>query len=228
LLEKEMKRLGVKVSDKDELARLFKYDSQEDFLATIGYGGISAHTVVMKLVAQTEVPKVTTPAAATKTVSSVIKVLGVGDMLTRLGECCHPVTGDAIIGYITRSRGVTVHKQDCPNVIHEREKERLIEVEWGQSEAVYPAKIRVDAWDRVGLIRDITAVVAEDKVNITSVSFMNKDDHTTSTLLSLEIKGLAQLSRIMEKIESVRGVIEANRVGDEAVLKSVPQTAPGN
>jgi GTP diphosphokinase / guanosine-3',5'-bis(diphosphate) 3'-diphosphatase len=227
LLEKEMKRLGIKVSDKDEIARLFKFDSQEDFLAAIGYGGISAHTVVMKLVAQTEAPKVTAPAAAAKTASSVIKVLGVGDMLTRLGECCHPVPGDAIIGYITRSRGVTVHKQDCPNVVHEREKERLIEVEWGQVEAVYPTKIRVDAWDRVGLIRDITAVVAEEKVNITSVSFMNKDDHTTSTLLSLEIKGLAQLSRIMEKIESVRGVIEANRVGDEAVLKPAPQTTSG-
>ena len=139
-------------------------------------------------------------------------------MLTRLGECCHPVPGDAIIGYITRSRGVTVHKQDCPNVIHEKEKERLIEVEWGQAEAVYPAKVQVEAWDRVGLVRDITTVVAEEKVNITSVSFANRDDHTTSTLLNLETKGLAQLSRMMEKIEGVRGVISVNRVGDETVL----------
>ena len=79
----------------------------------------------------------------------------------------------------------------------------------------------MEAWDRVGLVRDITTVVAEEKVNITSVSFANKDDHTTSTLLNLETNGLAQLSRIMEKIEGVRGVISVNRVGDETVLKSV-------
>jgi GTP pyrophosphokinase len=227
LLEKELKRLGIKAPEKDELAKIFKYDDTDDFLAAVGYGGISAHTVVMKLVAQNEPTKVVTPAVS-KEPASIIKVLGVGDMLTRLGECCHPVPGDSIIGYITRSRGVTVHKQDCPNVVHEREKERLIEVEWGQAEAVYPAKVQVEAWDRVGLVRDITSVVAEEKVNITSVSFSNRDDHTTSTLLQLETKGLAQLSRIMEKIEGVRGVIGVNRVGDETVLKSAAQTNPGS
>jgi guanosine-3',5'-bis(diphosphate) 3'-pyrophosphohydrolase len=225
LLEKELKRLGVKFPDKDEMAKLFKYDDTEDFLAAVGYGGISAHTVLMRLVAQNEPAKVVT--APAKAVPSVIKVLGVGDMLTRLGECCHPMPGDSIIGYITRSRGVTVHRQDCPNVIHEREKERLIEVDWGQAEAVYPAKVQVEAWDRVGLVRDITNVVAEEKVNITSVSFSNKDDHTTSTLLNLETKGLAQLSRIMEKIEGVRGVISVSRVGDVTLLKSVVPGSPG-
>jgi len=149
-------------------------------------------------------------------------------MLTRLGECCHPVPGDLIIGYITRSRGVTVHKQDCPNIIHEREKERLIEVEWGQAETVYPAAVQVEAWDRVGLVRDITAVVAEEKVNITSVSFANRDDHTTLTLLHLETSGLSQLSRMMEKIEGIRGVISVNRVGEETMLKSMPAGGAGN
>jgi GTP diphosphokinase / guanosine-3',5'-bis(diphosphate) 3'-diphosphatase len=216
-----LKRLGIKVPDKNEIARLFKYDDADDFLAAVGYGGINAHTVVMKLVSQTETTKVVTPAAVSKAPTSVIKVLGVGDMLTRLGECCHPLPGDAIIGYITRSRGVTVHKQDCPNVIHERAKERLIEVEWGQAEAVYPAKVQVEAWDRVGLVRDITSVVAEEKVNITSVSFANRDDHTTSTLLNLETSGLSQLSRIMERVEGVRGVISVSRVDDETVLKPI-------
>jgi guanosine-3',5'-bis(diphosphate) 3'-pyrophosphohydrolase len=227
LLEKEMKRLGIKFSEKDELAALFKFDSLEDFLAAIGYGGISAHTIAMRLVSQNEAPRVVAPSTVTRTPSSSIKVLGVGDMLTRLGECCHPEPGDAIIGYITRSRGVTVHKLNCPNVIHEREKERLIEVEWGQVEAVYLAKIQVEAWDRVGLVRDITTVVAEEKVNITSVSFNNRDDHTTSTLLHLETQGLSQLSRIMEKIEGVRGVISVTRIGDEAELKTVAQGIPG-
>jgi GTP diphosphokinase / guanosine-3',5'-bis(diphosphate) 3'-diphosphatase len=226
LLEKELKRLGIKFTEKDELAKLFRYESTDDFLAAIGYGGVSAHTVVMKLVTQTEPTKVVTPAVA-KATTSVIKVLGVGDMLTRLGECCHPVPGDLIIGYITRSRGVTVHKHDCPNIIHEREKERLIEVEWGQAETVYPAAVQVEAWDRVGLVRDITAVVAEEKVNITSVSFANRDDHTTLTLLHLETSGLSQLSRMMEKIEGIRGVISVNRVGEETMLKSMPAGGAG-
>jgi guanosine-3',5'-bis(diphosphate) 3'-pyrophosphohydrolase len=228
LLDKELKRLGIKVAERDELAKLFRYDDPDDFLAAIGYGGISAHTVVMKLVSQVEPPKVVSAHAASKVVPTAIKVLGVGDMLTRLGECCHPMPGDAIIGYITRSRGVTVHKQTCPNVIHEREKERLIEVEWGQAEVIYPAKVLVEAWDRVGLVRDLTAIIAEEKVNIASVSFANRDDHTTSTLLNLETQGLAQLSRIMEKLESVRGVIGVNRVGDETVLKSVSPVEAGD
>jgi GTP diphosphokinase / guanosine-3',5'-bis(diphosphate) 3'-diphosphatase len=221
LLEKEFKRLNIKMSNVDDLSRLFKYDDTEDFLAEVGYGGITAHTVAMKLVAQTEIPRVITTAAGPKKPASLIKVLGVGDMLTRVAECCHPAPGDAIIGYITRSRGVTVHKLECPNVVHEREKERLIEVEWGVTETVYPAKVQVEAWDRMGLIRDITTLVAEEKVNIASVSFANRDDNTAVTLLSLETNGLAQLSRIMEKIEGVRGIISVNRVGDEAVLAPV-------
>jgi guanosine-3',5'-bis(diphosphate) 3'-pyrophosphohydrolase len=212
LLERELKRLGIKAPDKDELAKLFRYDDTDDFLAAIGYGGVSAHTVVMKLVTQVDATKVISPASLTKATTSVIKVLGVGDMLTRLGECCHPVPGDAIMGYITRSRGVTVHKQTCPNVVHEKDVERLIEVEWGLAKTVFPAKVQVEAWDRVGLVRDITTVVAEEKVNIASVSFANKDDHTTLTILTLETSGLAQLSRMMEKIEGVRGVISINRI----------------
>ena len=105
LLERELKRLGIKAPEKDELAKLFHYDDTDDFLAAIGYGGVSAHTVVMKLVTQVDAAKIVTPGAVAKAVTSVIKVLGVGDMLTRLGECCHPIPGDAIIGYITRSRG---------------------------------------------------------------------------------------------------------------------------
>jgi GTP diphosphokinase / guanosine-3',5'-bis(diphosphate) 3'-diphosphatase len=221
LLEKEFKRLNIKVSNVDDMAKLFKYDNTDDFLAEVGYGGITAHNVAMKVVTQTEMPRIVTPSVVQKKPTSVIKVLGVGDMLTHIGECCHPAPGDAIIGYITRSRGVTVHRQDCPNVLHETEKERLIEVEWGLAENVYPAKVQVEAWDRMGLIRDITTLVADEKVNIASVSFANRNDHTAITLLNLETSGLQQLSRIMEKIEGVRGVISVNRVSDETVLSSL-------
>jgi len=153
----------------------------------------------------------------------VVQVLGVGDLATHLAQCCHPVPGDKIVGYVTRSRGVTIHRQDCYNVIHEDEKERLVPVEWGETDALYPVHIQVEAWDRVGLVRDITTVVAEEKVNIASVSLVNHDDHTTSTFLTLETKGLAQLSRLFKRIDAVKGVLNVTRIGDEVSKKTSPK-----
>jgi len=98
------------------------------------------------------------------------------------------------VGYVTRSRGITIHRRDCYNIINEDEKERLIQVEWGQTEAQYPVSIQVDAWDRVGLLRDISSLIAAEKVNMTSVEFVNHDDHTSTALLKLETTGLPQLS----------------------------------
>ncbi|MFC1916720.1 RelA/SpoT family protein, partial [Chloroflexota bacterium] len=222
LLDKEMRHLGIKLSEREELARLFKYDSLDDFLVAVGYGGITTHQIVLKLAAQQEQPRVIAEVAPLKPSVSAIKVLGVGDMLTQLAQCCHPVPGDNIIGYVTRNRGVTIHRQDCYNVIHEDEEERLIKVEWGQTDSLYPINIQVDAWDRVGLIRDITTVVAEEKVNITTMNFTNHDDHTISLHFALETRGLTQLSRLLAKIEGVRGVMDVSRVGDEAIAKASP------
>ena len=219
LLDKEMRRLGIKLSGREELARLFKYDSVDDFLAAIGYGGITTHQVALKLAAQQEQPREIVGVTPPKPPVLAVQVLGVGDMLTRLAECCHPLPGDKIIGYVTRSRGVSVHRRDCHNIIHEDEKERLIPVEWGQTDALYPVSIQVEAWDRVGLIRDITTVVAEEKVNIAAMSSVQHDDHTVTEYLTLETKGLAQLLRLLGRIEAVRGVIGVTRVGDEATVK---------
>ena len=222
LLDKELRHLGIKLSEREELAKLFKYDNVDDFLVAIGYGGITTRQIALKLAAQQEPPKVTAEVAPPQPPASAIKVLGVGDMLIQLAQCCHPVPGDKIIGYVTRSRGVTVHRHDCYNVIHEDEKDRLIPVEWGQTDSVYPVSIEVQAWDRVGLIRDITTTVAEEKVNIATISFTNHDDGSTSTFLTLETRGLAQLSRLLAKIEGVHGVITVARLGDEATTKGSP------
>jgi guanosine-3',5'-bis(diphosphate) 3'-pyrophosphohydrolase len=222
LLDKELRHLGIKLSEREELAKLFKYDNVDDFLVAIGYGDITTRHIALKLAAQQEPPEVTAEVAPPKPPTSAIKVLGVGDMLTHLAECCHPVPGDKIIGYVTRSRGVTVHRQDCYNVIHEDEKDRLIPVEWGQTDAVYPMSIEVQAWDRVGLIRDITTTVAEEKVNIAAISLTNHDDGAISVFLTLETRGLAQLSGLLAKIEGVRGVIGVARLGDEATTKGSP------
>jgi len=105
-------------------------------------------------------------------------------------------------------------------VIREDERERLISVEWGQTDSLYPVNVQVEAWDRVGLIRDITTIVAEEKVNIARMSSTDHDDHTTSLYFTLETRGLAQLSRLLAKVEGIKGVINVTRVGDEATVKS--------
>jgi len=224
LLEKETRRLGIRPSGREELAKLFKYDNLDDFLEAIGYGGITTQHIALNLAAQQEPPKVVPGVIPPQTPISTVRVLGAGDMLTHLAQCCHPVPGDKITGYVTRSRGVTIHRHDCYNVIHEDEKERLIAVEWGQTDSVYPVRIQVEAWDRVGLVRDITTIVADENVNIVTVNLINNDDYTTSTFLTLETKGLAQLSRLLLKIEGVRGVIKVTRARDEATMKASPST----
>jgi GTP pyrophosphokinase len=224
LLDKEMRHLGIRATEREELVKLFKYDSPDDFLAAIGYGGITTQQIAVKLAAQQEQPKIVVKARPPRPPASAIRVLGVGDLLTHLAQCCHPVPGDKIIGYVTRSQGVTIHRQDCYSVIHEDERERLIPVEWGQTDALHPVNIQVEAWDRVGLVRDITTAVAEEKVNIASVNFVNNDDGTTSTFLTLETKGLAQLSRLIVKIEGVQGVLGVARVGDRTTIKTQTPT----
>ncbi len=221
LLDKELRHLGIRLNDREELAGLFKYDSLDDFLAAIGYGGISTHNIALKLAAQEQekqppvIPEVTPPKHPVPV--SAIQVLGVGDLLTQLARCCNPVPGDKIIGYVTRSRGVSIHRQDCANVIHEEEKERLVPVEWGKTDAVYPVNIQVEAWNRVGLIRDISTLVAEEKVNIAGMSLVNHDDDYTVTLyFTIDTVGLTQLSRLLVKMEGIRGVISVSRVGSGA------------
>ena len=224
LLEKELRHLGIKLSEREELAKLFNYDNVDDFLAAIGYGGITTHQIAVKLAAQQEQPREIGEVTPPMPPVSAIKVLGVGDMLISLARCCRPVPGDEIIGYVTRSRGVTIHRQDCYNVIHEDEKERLVKVEWGQTDSLYPVSIQLEAWDRVGLIRDISTMVAEEKVNIATMNFTNHDDHTISLYFVLETRGLAQLSRLLAKVEGIRGIISVARVGDEATIKTSPST----
>ncbi|MFC1945946.1 RelA/SpoT family protein [Chloroflexota bacterium] len=235
ILDKELKNLGV-VIERQELSGKFGYTSLDDFLAAIGYGGVTTRQIANKLAAEQlsekEMPVITAPTHAPSTTG--VRVLGTGNLATHLANCCRPVPGDRIIGYITRSRGVTIHRDDCYNVIREVEKERLLPAEWGESDSLYPVTIQVGAWDRVGLMRDITSLVAEEKINITSVNLVNPEDHTIAFFVTVETRGLAQLSRLIRKLEMVRGVISVSRVGEESsrrpkeplkAEKSPPQAA---
>jgi GTP pyrophosphokinase len=206
-----MRQLGINLNERDRLVKIFNFDNVEDFYAAFGEGGITPHQIALKLAAQEQQPRIVTPSTAKPSVSA-IKVRGVGDLLTHLAQCCHPVPGDAIIGYVTRTRGVSVHRKDCYNVLHEDEIERLVPVEWGESASLFPVKVQVEAWDRVGLMRDIGAIVAEEKINITTLNLTNNPDHSISFSFSLETANLVQLSKILSKLEGIKGVVSAVRI----------------
>lgn len=221
MLDRELRRLGLSLSEcRDELLRQFHQSNWEDFLAALGYGGISLHQVGVKLthlLSEKEAPaeEQTLPEApAAPVYTSAIRVLGTGDLLTQLARCCNPVPGDGIIGYVTRSRGVTVHRRDCFNVLQEDERERLVEVEWGRSGHHYPVSVRIEAWDRVGLMRDISTLVAEERVNMVAVRTQEHPDSTVSVFLTLETTGIEQLSRVLTKLESIRAVLFVRRTMD--------------
>jgi GTP pyrophosphokinase len=141
-----------------------------------------------------------------------VRVKGVGDLLVRFAKCCHPIPGDPIVGFITRGKGVTVHLQACPTVVNEREVSRLIDVEWeNQATQTYPIAIRVEAFDRTGLLSDITQVVAENKVNILAASVAVSSDHTAVVTATLQVQSVSQLARVMSRIETLKDVISVQR-----------------
>ncbi len=217
LVEKELRRLGTALSQvEDEILRIFKYDELDSFLEAVGYGGISTHHMILRLtpVLQPleEAPAVPTEVAPPPAVvTPSVRVLGTGDLLTRTARCCSPVPGDDIIGYVTRGEGVTVHRSDCQNILHVPEKERLVEVEWGRRGQFYPVAVHIEAWDRVGLVRDVSALVAEEKVNMAGLRAQEHGDGTLSVFVTLEITGIEQLARLLSKLEAVRGVISVSR-----------------
>jgi len=215
LVDKELRRLGVALTQvEDELLRIFKYEELDSFLEAVGYGGISTHHMILRLapVLQPEEPPILAEEAPPPAVvSHSIRVLGTGDLLTRMARCCSPVPGDDIVGYVTRGEGVTVHRRDCHNIVHLAEKERLVEVEWGRRGQLYPVAVHVEAWDRVGLLRDVSQMVAEEKVNMEGVGTHAHDDGTVSVFMTLETTGIEQLSSLLSRLESVRGVISVGR-----------------
>ena len=220
-LEKELRRLNVTLAQcKDELLRQFGYATLDDLYAALGFGGVSLHQMAVRLerylTPEEPLPAPSEVAPPKPLPVAGIQVLGTGDLLTQLARCCNPLPGDDIIGYVTRSRGVTVHRRDCFNVLHEDERERLVDVEWGRTGQLYPVAVDIEAWDRVGLLRDVSTVIAEEKVNMVAVRTQERPDRTTAISLTLETQGVDQLSRLLNKLEMVRGVISVARISSEA------------
>ena len=214
LLRREMRRLNEKFEDSEVLG-LFKYDSMDDLLAHLGSGGVGEGQLAQRLAEARQEPE--HPLAQKRTdlplssPTSGIKVLGVGDLLTRMGRCCSPIPGDDIVGFVTRSRGVTVHKRACPSVLHEDEPERFVPVEWGQAKQIYPVRVTMIAYDRIGLLRDLTQNVSEESVNISTVNTVQQPNGTSNMTFNVYVTGLDQLSKLFSKLEGVKGCISVHR-----------------
>ena len=220
-LRRELKRLNLADDIRyQDVAALFDYRSLDDFYAALGFGDLSSQRVAAKILnelrreevfpEEEEVPVAVTPEG--------IRVKGVGDLYTQLAQCCKPEPDDPspIVGYVTRGRGVTIHKWDCPNILvrtSKGEMERLVEVDWGQPQKrMYPVVIKVRAWDRDGLLRDIATVIAEEGVNMREVNSVSVQKTNLATLTAtLEITAFSQLISILDKIERLPNVIEVTR-----------------
>ncbi|HEX9075473.1 MAG TPA: bifunctional (p)ppGpp synthetase/guanosine-3',5'-bis(diphosphate) 3'-pyrophosphohydrolase [Anaerolineae bacterium] len=221
LLDKELHRLGLDQRNLDEIAKFFSYKNADDLLEAIGHEDISLSTISVKLLeaerAKTEPPvpaPLPTPVLP-KAPETSITIEGIGDVLQRLARCCNPLPGDDVVGFITRGRGVTIHRRDCRNIVEmDGERERLIAIDWKRApEAAYPVLVRVEAFDRSGLVHDISGIVAAEKVNMTSTSaVVSHKDRIAIITATLEISGADQLTRILNKIDRLPNVIEARRV----------------
>ncbi|MCD6520941.1 MAG: bifunctional (p)ppGpp synthetase/guanosine-3',5'-bis(diphosphate) 3'-pyrophosphohydrolase [Anaerolineae bacterium] len=212
ILDHEMQRLGFDQGSYAEIAQLFKYSDVDDFLAAVGYGDISPAQIARKIDDATatgvQLKFKTIPEEAV----SDIQVTGVGDLLTRLANCCNPVPGDPIVGYITRGKGITVHRADCPNILHLKDKERLIPVSWGKAQQLYPVVIRIEAFDRSGLLRDIAGVVADLGLNMSSANVSTSQDHTATIVITVGVRNVSQLADLLNKLQSVHEVLDVRRV----------------
>ncbi len=216
MLEREFRRLGMELDLKDLTQRL-GYASPDDLLAAVGYGDLTLGQLLSRLpVPRDEVqePPITAPAApAPRAVRpGGVQVAGQGGLLTRIARCCQPVPGNAIVGYVTRGRGITIHRADCHN-IRVAEPERLIEVEWGvpAGKQLYPVQVCIEGLDRVGLLRDISSTVADEGVNLASVHVGRRNDGTVLFRMILEVASLNQLSTLLTRLSQIPNVLNVWR-----------------
>ncbi len=218
-LDRELHRLGVISINQEKIAQKLQYNKLEDFLAAIGRGDVSEHQIAQTL--QEEVapkseevikPLVSRPATAQASPTGIL-VEGVGNLLTKIAKCCKPAPPDPIVGYVTRDRGVTIHRRDCAGMLRlpENRRDRMLSAQWGGSKGdTFTVDIGVEAYDRQGLLRDIGDLFVREKVNVTRVNTLSKNNQAQMQF-SIEISDLEQLSRLLALIHQVPSVIAARR-----------------
>ncbi len=220
MLEREFRRLGLGAINLENLARQLYYKNPDEMFVDLGTGDLTMSNIV-NLLSEQETPGNELVASAPKsepTSTDAVSVVGLRGILATTAKCCNPTPGDPIIGYITRGRGATIHRQDCSNVLRAtvNERERLVKVSWGKETHTYPVPIRITAFDRQGLMGDISNLLTSEAVNIVDVNVRVDHDHekadTADIRLIVEVRDIAQLSRVLTRIENLANVLDATRV----------------
>ncbi len=219
LLEGELKRhdLGTSILKSEEMQNALKFfniQSLEDLYASVGYGKLSAHQVVNKLIPEKpaeEVPvtRITKPPKELKGIT----IKGVDNVLYHTAKCCFPIPGDGLVGFVTRGRGVTIHRKDCPNLDRLAvDDARLVDVEWKTEEdATSPARLLIETVDRPGILANLSALISSVNVNIRHVEASSTEDKTAHIIFILQVKDKSQLSGLTQKIAQMEGVLRVSR-----------------
>ncbi|MCP4139429.1 MAG: bifunctional (p)ppGpp synthetase/guanosine-3',5'-bis(diphosphate) 3'-pyrophosphohydrolase [Chloroflexi bacterium] len=215
LLEKELQRVGVKEkTNLEKLAREMGFRNVDDLTLALGHGDLSINAIIPQLPADEEeteelLPSTKSPQSDTEA-TDAIKVVGLKGLLTHVAKCCNPTAGDEIVGYITRGRGASIHRSDCPNILRTQDTERLVKVSWGSLERTYPVPIEVTSFDRSGLFGDITYVLSNDGINMLDAT-VKTDRGIAKISLVIEVSDIEELSRLLARIENIPNVLQAQR-----------------
>ncbi len=228
MLEREVRKLNYNVEEfideekLEQIGRRMGLGNLDDLYASIGFGSTSLSQIIPKLRDDYEKrhpkkevkPLVKKPGGKPKEKSSQgINIEGVDDIKVRFSKCCNPVPGDDIVGYITRGRGVSVHRKDCSNVVNAIDPERFIDVYWGSHEqTAYPAEVQIKSVDKQGLLAEITNKMAETDISLLSLNARTNKDKIVIINMTLEIKDKEELQKFLREMRKLEGVIDAYRV----------------
>ncbi len=220
LLEREFKRLALTSVDYLRIARKVQQPTVEDMYAAVGSGDLSSTQVMNAAQGLVEHrgPQLKLARPGSDTYRGQVQVRGVGNLMTHMAGCCKPLPGDAITGFITQARGVSIHRADCGRLVKlsEQVPERVIGVEWGLSpQANYEVDVAIEAYDRQGLLRDITGLFANARINVLSINTQtNKNRHTATMSLRVEVPDLGSLSKLLERINRLKNIVSAVRLSE--------------
>ena len=220
MLERELGRLNVRELSADTIARQLKFGNSDALYIALGAGDITVAAIATALQhlrqeESTDVIKKRRQPRPKKSGSGEITISGIGDLLCNFARCCRPVPPENISGYITQGRGVSIHRQDCGNYLslYARHPERVIEVDWGNAaDAIYPVELQLHAYDRQGLLRDISSVFADENVSVDSIQTQTDKQSMQVTMeLNVAVPGLPTLSRIINRLEQLPNVTSVRR-----------------
>ncbi len=219
IVERELERLRLDRLSVDAVAALYpKHEDTDDFLAAVGFGDIVSQSIGSRLLELERAHAEPTPVPATtaepaKTGAARVSIAGVDDVMSHPARCCNPVPGDDVVGFITRGRGLAIHRTDCPNAKLDVEPERWMPLEWGARHGqTYPVSLRIVADDRAGLLRDIADIVATEGINLAATTAAkNVKDASSTITVTLEIRASEQVVRVMSRIERMKGTRSVRR-----------------